>query len=75
LKRNYLKEEEHLIVSKFSRYSEKEFVIFGMITQSRGIHPAMPIKENASPEDIKQAISQLVLGLLNLENNLQAKSK
>lgn len=73
LKRSYLKEEEHLIVSKFSRYSEKEFVIFGMITQSRGSQPAMPIKENASPEDIKQAISQLVLGILNIEKQFTGK--
>lgn len=73
LKRNYLKEEEHLIVSKFSRYSEKEFVIFGMITQSRGSQPAMPIKENASPEDIKQAISQLVIGILNIEKQFTGK--
>jgi hypothetical protein len=73
LKRAFLKEEEHLIVSKFSRYSEKEFVIFGMITQSRGSQPALPIKESASPEDIKQAISQLVLGLLNLEKQFTGK--
>jgi hypothetical protein len=73
LKRVFLKEEEHLIVSKFSRYSEKEFVIFGMITQSRGNQSALPIKENASPEDIKQVISQLVLGLLNLEKQFTGK--
>jgi len=73
LKRTFLKEEEHLIVSKFSRYSEKEFVIFGMITQSRGSQPDLPIKENASPEDIKQAISQLVLRLLDLEKQFTGK--
>lgn len=73
LKRAFLKEEEHLIVSKFSRYSEKEFCIFGMITQSRGNQPALPVKENANPEDIKQAISQLVLGLLNLEKQFTGK--
>ncbi len=73
LKRSYLKEDEHLIVSKFSRYSEKEFVIFGMITQSKGSLPALPIQENASPEDIKQAISQLVLGILNMEKEFIGK--
>lgn len=73
LKRSYLKEEEHLIVSKFSRYSEKEFVIFGMITQSRGSQSTLPIQENISPENIKQAISQLVLGILNLENQFTGK--
>jgi hypothetical protein len=73
LKRSYLKEEEHLIVSKFSRYSEKEFVIFGMITQSRGSQPAMPIKENATHEDIKQALSQLVIGILNIEKQFTGK--
>lgn len=73
LKRVFLKEEEHLIVSKFSRYSEKEFVIFGMITQSGRNQLTLPIKENANPEDIKQAISQLVLGILNLEKQFTGK--
>lgn len=73
LKRNYLKEEEHLIVSKFSRYSEKEFVIFGMITQSKGSQADLPIKQGASPEDIKQAISQMVLGILNIEKQFIGK--
>lgn len=73
LKRIFLKEEEHLIVSKFSRYSEKEFVIFGMITQNTGSQSALPVKENASPEDMKQAISQLVLGILNLEKQFTGK--
>lgn len=73
LKRNYLKEEEHLIVSKFSRYSEKEFVIFGMITQSKGSQADLPIEQGASPEDIKQAVSQMVLGILNLEKQFVGK--
>lgn len=73
LKRNYLKEEEHLIVSKFSRYSEKEFVIFGMITQSKGSQADLPIKQGTSPEDIKQAISQMVLGILNIEKQFVGK--
>lgn len=73
LKRNYLKEEEHLIVNKFSRYSEKEFVIFGMITQSKGSQATLPVKEGISPEDMKQAISQLVLGILNLEKQFIGK--
>ncbi len=73
LKRNYLKEEEHLIVNKFSRYSEKEFVIFGMITQSKGSQADLPVKQGASPEDIKQAISQMVLGILNIEKQFVGK--
>jgi hypothetical protein len=73
LKRVFLKEEEHLIVSKFSRYSEKEFVIFGMITQSRGDQSASPIKENVNPEDIKQAISHLVMSLLDIEKKFTGK--
>lgn len=73
LKRNYLKEEEHLIVSKFSRYSEREFVIFGMITQSKGSQADLPIKQGANPEDIKQAISKMVLGILNIEKQFVGK--
>jgi hypothetical protein len=73
LKRNYLKEEEHLIVSKFSRYSEKEFVIFGMITQSKGSQADLPIEQGRNPEDIKQAISRMVLGILNIEKQFLGK--
>jgi hypothetical protein len=73
LKRNYLKEEEHLIVSKFSRYSEREFAIFGMITQSKGSQADLPIKQGTNPEDIKQAISQMVLGILNIEKQFVGK--
>jgi hypothetical protein len=73
LKRNHLKEEEHLIVSKFSRYSEKEFVIFGIITQSKGSQADFPIEQGASSEDIKQAISQMVLGILNIEKQFVGK--
>jgi muramoyltetrapeptide carboxypeptidase LdcA involved in peptidoglycan recycling len=76
LKRNYLKEDEHLIVSKFSRYSEKEFVIFGMITQSKENQSGVPVEQNTNSQDfkhIKQAISQLISGILHVEEQFLGK--
>ena len=38
LKRDYLRENEHLLVRKYSRFSEKDFVLFGTIAQWGGPH-------------------------------------
>lgn len=78
LTREYLKEQENLMINKFSRYSEKEFVIFGMITQSKENQETLPIKENVNPENvnpenIKQAISLLILGILDIEKQFTGK--
>lgn len=75
LKRNYLRDSEELIVSKYSRYSEKEFVVFGTITQSVGTETDLPISGSSAPQDIKQAISKLVLGVLELEKQFTGKTK
>ncbi len=75
LKRNYLRDSENLIVSKYSRYSEKEFVIFGTITQSVGTETDLPISGDSTPQDIKQAISKIVLGVLEMEKQFTSKTK
>lgn len=75
LKRKYLRDSEKLIVSKYSRYSEKEFVIFGAITQSGCLETDLPISGDSTTQDLKQAISQLVLSVLEIENQFTGKSK
>lgn len=75
LKRNYLRDSESLIVSKYSRYSEKEFVIFGTITQSVGTETDLPISGDSTPQDIKQAISKIVLSVLEMEKQFTGKTK
>lgn len=73
LKRNYLREEEHLIVSKYSRYSEKDFIIFGTITQSKGSQGDLPLEEEFNPNDIKELLAQLIMKLSDVEKQFTGK--
>jgi hypothetical protein len=73
LKREYLREKENLIVKKYSRYSEKEFVVFGTVTQSNDNQNDLPPEANA--DDMKEAISQLVLRLSDIEKQFIGKRK
>ena len=73
LKREYLREDEDLIVKKYSRYSEKEFIIFGTVTQSSDHQDDLPLEANA--DDMKEVISQLVLRLSDLEKQFIGKRK
>ncbi|MGB3402846.1 MAG: hypothetical protein WBA77_09155 [Microcoleaceae cyanobacterium] len=75
LKRHYLREAENLIISKYSRYSEKEFVVFGIVTQSAKIEIDLPISETSNPENMKQAISILMLSILGIEKQFTGKTK
>jgi len=73
LKREYLREEERLIVKKYSRYSEKEFVVFGTVTQNDNSQESSPLE--ASANDIKEVIAQLVLKLSDVEKQFIGKRK
>jgi hypothetical protein len=73
LKRNYLREEEHLIVSKYSRYSEKDFIIFGTVTQSKDSQGDLPIEEDTNPNDIKELLAQLIMKLSDVEKQFTGK--
>jgi hypothetical protein len=73
LKREYLREDEDLIVKKYSRYSEKEFVVFGTVTQSNDHQDDLPPEANA--DDMKEVISQLVLKLSDVEKQFIGKRK
>lgn len=73
LKRNHLREEEHLIVSKYSRYSEKDFIIFGTVTQSKDSQGDLPIEEEANPNDIKELLAQLIMKLSDVEKQFTGK--
>jgi hypothetical protein len=73
LKRDYLKEDESLLIKKHSRYSEKELVIFGMITQSQGKTDNPYISNPNSPKDMKEALLTLTLGLSDVEEKFVGK--
>jgi hypothetical protein len=75
LKREYLREEENLIVKKYSRYSEKDFIIFGTVTQSRDMQPDLPAEDTSGSGDIKEALAQMILKLSEVEKQFTGKLK
>ena len=73
LKREYLREEEQILVNKYSRYSEKEFSILGMITQSKNNHGNLPVEQIDNPQDIKQILAQVIMALSEIEKQFTGK--
>lgn len=71
LKREHLREEENLIVKKYSRLSQKEFVIFGIVTQSNSSQIDFPVANNSS--DMKEVLVQLTVNLSNVEKQFIGK--
>lgn len=66
LNRSYLREPEELVIRKYSRKTEVEFTLFGIITQ----HQREKIEELEENEDygsIKEALMNLVSHLSNVE--------
>lgn len=75
LKRELLKENEELILKKYSRTSEKLFTIFGLITQSKLDNPEMD-KESESPmdsTDMRKLLLKSIIKMSALENTFIAK--
>ena len=76
LKREYLRDDEELLVKKYSRFSEKNFILFGTITQS----PTQVMDEEEedsvdeqSPEHLKVVITQMVEAISGIETSFFGK--
>lgn len=70
LKRDKFKELEDILVKKYSRLSEKEFTIFGIITQTKENNPE-PIFTSIhekNPESMKASVMNMINKLSVLEN-------
>ncbi|MBT4290413.1 MAG: hypothetical protein HOD92_24060 [Deltaproteobacteria bacterium] len=78
LKRECLKEDEHLLVRKYSRIAEKEFSIFGIVTQNEKLtkideeDEESDIKSNEQP-NIKEVLMELVEKLTNVESSFTGR--
>ncbi|CAH1580394.1 conserved hypothetical protein [Vibrio owensii] len=71
LERCYLREREDLLVKKYSRKTEKEVVVFGIISQAFS-----PYEADIKPVDfanMKHAVLNMVEHLTNVENTLSGK--
>jgi hypothetical protein len=66
LKRECLRENEELIIKKYSRQTECSFVMFGILTQYKR-DKLGDIKELDSTSSIKEALMNMVANLTNLE--------
>jgi len=75
LKRENLRENESLIIRKYSRQTEVEFVIFGVITQYQrtDLDDVEEVEENEEYESIKEALMNLVSHLSNVESTFTGR--
>jgi hypothetical protein len=81
LNRKYLKEDEFELISKYSRKTEKEFTIFGLLTQNeRTTSSNIDDDENDEEENgieessiMKEAILNLVDRLTDVENTFTGR--
>ena len=81
LKREYLREDEHLMIRKFSRFPESEFVLFGVVAQGPTVseHGSDDISDNPNSTgsaNFKSAIFGIIEGLfakLHLLGNWKMK--
>lgn len=71
LKRNFLREEENLLIRKYSRHTEVEFTLFGIVTQSSGdkIKPT----ESSTQPGIKEALMGIFSHLNIMESEFSGK--
>lgn len=77
LKREYLREKEHMMVRKYSRFSEKEFVLLGSVAQSsdRPNGPEVTTQSDSAPEHMKAALMQMVQALSTIEESFTGKMR
>ncbi|WP_375563065.1 hypothetical protein ACE193_11255 [Bernardetia sp. OM2101] len=79
LNRKNLKEDESSIISKYSRETEKEFKLFGIITQrlnseeKREVYENLIIKEEDEEGNLKEAIRRTTSALTNVEETFTGK--
>lgn len=80
LKRENLKEDEYSIIKKYSRESEKEFKLFGILTQKLTAESKKQIFEQFKPKQLegvdlnmKEAMMNMVSSLTNLETTFTGK--
>jgi hypothetical protein len=73
LKRESLREKEDLLVKKYSRKTEKEIVVFGLISQA--FSSSEPELNHKDFPNMKAALMNLVEHLTNIENSISGKQE
>ncbi|WP_425056300.1 DUF6414 family protein [Pseudomonas abyssi] len=75
LKRDFLRESEDILVKKYSRKTEKEVVVFGMISQAFSGDELGLDAEGKDYSNMKAALLNLVDHLTNIENSISGKQE
>ena len=77
LKREYLREDEHLLVRKFSRLPDRDFVLLGTVAQApnrdEGCGDGERDPESSVPASLKEALMQLVQSLADVESTFTGR--
>lgn len=73
-KREYLRENEHLLIRKYSRLAEKEFILFGTIAQSSSkTTDQTEHNEDYESQHLKKGLMYLVERLAEVESSFTGK--
>ena len=71
LKREYLRENEHLLVRKYSRFPEEQFVLFGTIAQSPSTPDGGDSGTKSADETAPKHIKEAVMGLVEVQYGIE----
>jgi hypothetical protein len=75
LKRDFLRESEDMLVKKYSRKTEKEVVIFGIISQAFSGSKVELDEDGKNYSNMKAALLNLVDHLTNVENSISGRQE
>ncbi|MDX5976615.1 DUF6414 family protein [Vreelandella alkaliphila] len=73
LKRGFLRESEDILIKKYSRKTEKEVVVFGIISQAFSDNEVELDEEGKDYSNMKAALLNLVDHLTKIENSISGK--
>jgi hypothetical protein len=73
LKRKALRENEALLIRKYSRITERDLIVFGMVTQGLGNAAKDPAGAEDEVTNMKQALINLVNQLSALESSFTGR--
>ncbi len=73
LKRTTLREPESLLIRKYSRITEKEFVIFGVVTQNAAASEEKEERDIKEKTNIKEVLLSLITYLSDVEHKFTGK--
>lgn len=73
LKRDFLRECEDMLVKKYSRKTEKEIVVLGIISQAFSGSEVEPDEESKDYSNMKAALLYLIDLITNVENSISGK--